>query len=138
MRKIETVLQRLNNVKSSGEGQWTAQCPAHRDRHNSLAIGVGKDGKVLLHCFTGCELRDILSHLKLKSRDLFEDAVPPRKNKRAVRRKKTEQKTEVAFTGCTLEQYAKAKKLPVPFLKNLGLRDQAYQGATAVRIPYLD
>src|SRR5712664_3691261 len=107
MRKIETVLKRLNNVKSSGEGQWSARCPAHQDRHNSLAIGVGKDGKVLLHCFTGCELRDILSHLKLQSSDLFEDAEPSRKNKRAVRwRKKTEQKSEVAFVGCTLEEYA--------------------------------
>src|SRR2546428_5882348 len=137
MRKIEEILQRLDNVKPSGEGQWLAHCPAHGDRRNSLAVGISKDGKVLLHCFAGCGLKDILSHLKLKSSDLFEDAEPPRKNKRAVlRREKKEQKSEVAFTGCSLEEYAEAKKLSVPFLKELGLRDQVYQGTTAVRIPY--
>src|SRR5207245_129240 len=47
-------------------------------------------------------------------------------------------KSDAAFMGCTLKQYAEAKKLPVDFLQRLGLRDQTYQGTTAVRIPYLD
>jgi hypothetical protein len=37
---------------------------------------------------------------------------------------------------CTLEGYAEAKKLPVEFLKKLGVRDAKYQGTQAVRIPY--
>src|SRR4051794_1388803 len=98
-RKIDTVLKRLDNAKSSGEGQWTARCPAHQDRRSSLAVGIGKDGKVLIHCFSGCELKDILSHLKLKKSDLFENTEPLRKNKRAVPwRKKKEQNSEVALT----------------------------------------
>jgi hypothetical protein len=38
--------------------------------------------------------------------------------------------------GFTLAEYAEAKKLPVEFLTNLGLREQKYLGQTAVRIPY--
>lgn len=39
--------------------------------------------------------------------------------------------------GCTLEQYATHKCLPLEFLSGLGLKDQTKDGVTAVRIPYL-
>ncbi len=39
--------------------------------------------------------------------------------------------------GLTLAQYAEAKRLPVDFLRGLGLRDQRYLDAPAVRIAYL-
>lgn len=40
--------------------------------------------------------------------------------------------------GCTLEDYAAAKQLPVAFLQELGLKDQRHQGHPAIRIPYMD
>lgn len=43
-----------------------------------------------------------------------------------------------ALPGCTLETYAKAKGLDVPFLRSLGLSDITYLNSPAVRIPYLD
>lgn len=43
-----------------------------------------------------------------------------------------------ALPGCSLEQYAKAKGLDVPFLRSLGLTDITYMNTPAVRIPYLD
>ncbi len=39
---------------------------------------------------------------------------------------------------CNLENYAASKRLPVEFLKGLGLTDRNYQGKPAVRIPYFD
>ena len=42
------------------------------------------------------------------------------------------------MAGLTLRQYARAKKLPINFLKKLGLRTINWQGKPAVRIPYLD
>ena len=39
-------------------------------------------------------------------------------------------------SGVTLAQYADAKKLPVKFLRNLGLSDITYQLSPAIRIPY--
>jgi hypothetical protein len=41
-------------------------------------------------------------------------------------------------TGCTLAQYADAKRLPITFLRDLGLGDLSYDGRPAVRIPYRD
>jgi hypothetical protein len=46
--------------------------------------------------------------------------------------------TQQPLSGCTLAQYAAAKRLPLEFLRTLGLRDMSYLGAPAVRIPYLD
>ncbi len=40
--------------------------------------------------------------------------------------------------GCTLASYAAAKRLPLEFLKRLGLSDCQLQSRAAVRIPYLD
>lgn len=41
-------------------------------------------------------------------------------------------------TGCTLLQYATAKKLPVEFLQSLQIVDQSYRGMKRIVIPYLD
>jgi hypothetical protein len=40
-------------------------------------------------------------------------------------------------SGCTLAEYAEAKRLPLDFLKLLRLSDCSYLGSPAVRIPYL-
>jgi putative DNA primase/helicase len=41
-------------------------------------------------------------------------------------------------TGCTLSDYAAAKRLPEDFLRRLGLVDEVHLGAPAVRVPYRD
>jgi len=38
--------------------------------------------------------------------------------------------------GCTLAQYAEAKRLPIEFLRSIGLTDITYMGSPAIRIPY--
>src|SRR3990167_8415602 len=43
------ILSRLKGVRPTGNG-WTALCPAHEDQHNSLSVGVGTDGRILLNC----------------------------------------------------------------------------------------
>jgi putative DNA primase/helicase len=49
---------------SAGEGQWQACCPAHPDKNPSLSVGTGRNSKVLLHCFAGCDPNDILDALE--------------------------------------------------------------------------
>jgi hypothetical protein len=41
-------------------------------------------------------------------------------------------------SGCSLQQYAETKQLPIDFLRGLGLSELSYLGQPAVRIPYLD
>lgn len=37
-----------------GRGRGMIRCPAHEDRAPSLSWRLANDGRVLLHCFSGC------------------------------------------------------------------------------------
>ena len=58
-------------MKQSGPGKWVACCPAHDDRSPSLSIKLESDGKVLLHCFGGCQTDDVLGAVGYSMMDLF-------------------------------------------------------------------
>ncbi len=57
MKPIETVSNKLHNVKKNG-ASWTACCPAHEDNQASLSIAEGTDGRVLLNCHAGCPVEN--------------------------------------------------------------------------------
>ena len=57
----------------SGDG-FSACCPAHGDGNPSLSIKMCKDGRILVHCFAGCEVREILDCLGMSMTDLMPDA----------------------------------------------------------------
>ena len=57
---IDTLLSHLSKVKRTGKGRYLACCPAHSDKHPSLSIRELNDGRVLIHCFTGCNVKEIL------------------------------------------------------------------------------
>lgn len=71
---IDEFLARLHGAKKSSSG-FVALCPAHEDKTTSLSI-TEKDSKILLHCFAGCDYKDILAKLNLSEKDLFQPAVP--------------------------------------------------------------
>ena len=71
---IETLVSRLDGIKETGPGRYLSRCPAHDDRSPSLAIKDGDGGRVLLHCFAGCETEDVLSAIGLT----FSDVMPER------------------------------------------------------------
>ncbi len=68
---VEILLSRLERVHRKREGQWVACCPSHLDKSPSLAIGTGKDGRVLLNCFGGCSALDVISAVGMEWDDLF-------------------------------------------------------------------
>ena len=69
--KIDTLLTRLGKVKSTGNGKWLACCPAHPDKSPSLGIKQTDDGKILIHCFGGCQVVEIVSAIGLQLSDLM-------------------------------------------------------------------
>src|SRR5215211_925214 len=79
---VEVLCKRLDNVRPNGAG-FTARCPAHEDRENSLSINEGDDGRALVKCFTGCDVERIVGTLGLTMRDLFQ---PRTSDKRATPR----------------------------------------------------
>ena len=72
MSALNTVLSRLDKVQRIGNDRYKAICPAHDDRSPSLAI---KDdgGRLLLHCFGGCETSDVLGAIGLDFADIMPD-----------------------------------------------------------------
>lgn len=117
--RVERILSLLKGHRICGSG-WTALCPAHDDSHNSLSMGIGRNGEILLCCHAGCKTEDVVSAMGLTMSDLFSEKV----------RRKGRVHQEQAHL--TLEDLARAKKLPVEFLQKLGWRDSG-QG---VVIPY--
>ena len=68
------LLELLQGVKETAPGRYIARCPAHDDRSPSLAIKDGDDGRVLIHCFAGCEPQSVLDAIGLT----FSDIMPER------------------------------------------------------------
>lgn len=71
MMSADSLLSRLDKVKRTGPGKWQAQCPAHEDRGPSLAVRELDDGRLLLHCFAGCDVHSVLSAVSLDMAALF-------------------------------------------------------------------
>lgn len=68
-KNIQEFLSLLNKVRQTAPNQYMACCPAHEDKNPSLSIKFDS-GKILLHCFTGCPLEDILNSLNITQSDL--------------------------------------------------------------------
>ena len=69
-KPVERVLERVDNISQLSSG-WSARCPAHDDRANSLSISEGTDGKALIFCHAGCDFERVVEGLGLRVRDLF-------------------------------------------------------------------
>lgn len=122
---ISKLLSRLDGVKKKGN-DFVALCPVHGDEKPSLSLKETSDGKVLLKCFVGCSVKSIVDELHLQMSDLF----PSKQESFSTSFEKTKNRLETLFT---LENLAQDKKLPIEFLKGLGLF-QKTKGV--VSIPY--
>lgn len=67
---VAVLLDRLEGVRTSGRG-WDARCPGHEDRHASLSIAAGDDGRALLTCHAGCSAEAVVEALGLGMADLY-------------------------------------------------------------------
>jgi hypothetical protein len=56
---------------------WVGRCPSHDDRQPSLSISEGRDGRVLVRCFSGCTPDEIVRAMGLQLADLFEAKTMP-------------------------------------------------------------
>lgn len=70
----DKLLAAAEGVRRTGEGRYMLRCLAHKDRSASLSMRVLDDGRVLLHCFAGCSVDEIVRAAGLELQDLF----PPR------------------------------------------------------------
>lgn len=88
--------------RRSGVG-WVARCPAHDDRTPSLSIDE-RDGKILIHCFSGCEQRAVIA--ALTARGLWpereqHELTPAERREWGRRRREAEQAAERVYNWYT-------------------------------------
>jgi hypothetical protein len=67
----DQILSHLAKVRKMGPDRWMACCPSHQDKSPSLSIRETSDGRVLLHCWTGCSANEILESVGLTFDALF-------------------------------------------------------------------
>lgn len=87
---MQTLLDRLEGVRSTGPNRWIAKCPAHSDKSASLSLLETDDGRILLHDFAGCSAQEILDAVGLQMSDLF----PERKRLRPRTREEIREQAE--------------------------------------------
>lgn len=69
---LSEVTRRLSGVIKRQNGGMLAFCPSHDDKKGrSLAVSLGREGQVLMHCFAGCSVYEITSAIGLNPADLF-------------------------------------------------------------------
>ena len=73
MSAADNLLSRLQRVKRTGPGKWSASCPTREDKSPSLAIRELDDGTILLHDFGGDSVEAILGAVGLSFTDLYPD-----------------------------------------------------------------
>ena len=48
---VQTILNRLDKVRNSGQDKWRIPCPVHNGKDFNMSIKECSDGTVLAHCF---------------------------------------------------------------------------------------
>jgi hypothetical protein len=83
----QALLDRLDRVRKRTADQWSARCPAHEDKGPSLSVREIPDGRVLVHCFAGCSVEEVLGAVGMTFDDLFPEKVienAPRGRRRLI------------------------------------------------------
>jgi hypothetical protein len=72
----QNLLSRLSGVQKKSADSWVARCPGHSDRTPSLSISEKDGGRIVLHCFAGCDTREVLAAIGLNFSVLFPKSMP--------------------------------------------------------------
>jgi hypothetical protein len=70
---IPDLRETIAAVRRDGRNRDT-RCPAHDDHRASLSVGLGDDGRILLHCHAGCAFDAIMAAAGLRHADIFPES----------------------------------------------------------------
>lgn len=76
-RPIDRFLNRCEGPVRKTPNGHLVRCTAHDDQKASLSVTEGENGMVLLHCFAGCSVEEIVAGVGLEVSDLFPDRAQP-------------------------------------------------------------
>ena len=139
------------------EGHWhggygTARCPAHEDRHPSLSLRDGRDGRLLAYCHAGCDWATVACALRglglLPGRggtvgpiDPATRAAREREERASAARRARQARwcwegTQV-LAGTPAERYLRARGITGPLPSSLRFHPTCWHAPTARRRPAL-
>ena len=95
---LDHIRSRLDGVRGNGSS-FMAKCPSHSDKSPSLSVKDCGD-RIVLHCFAGCDTRDVLEAIGLSWGDLFAESLPERitPSLRVEERRRLAKHYEIEFT----------------------------------------
>lgn len=122
--RAEVIAKALGRAQRAGQG-WLTFCPAHDNRRTpALSLADGEDGKLLAHCFAGCEGVDVLR--ELSRRDLGATDIPVAPPPKPTRRKSNHRDFALSLwreahpvPGTLVERYLRERGIKPPFPKSL-------------------
>lgn len=69
---VQTILNRLDKVRSTGTDKWRTPCPVHNGKNYNMSIKECADGTVLAHCFVcGADGPSLCESLGLPVSEIF-------------------------------------------------------------------
>lgn len=98
----ETILSRLHKVRACSKSKWIACCPAHDDSSPSLSICETEDGTLLIKCFAGCTISDVMAAIEMTVADLFPKSKQNDSDRMAARQKWLSDKRQAEIDACRL------------------------------------
>lgn len=73
--QLERLLSRLDKVEKlppqQHQARYKACCPAHDDKNPSLSVTLSQRDTILLRCWSGCSVEEIVSAVGMDMQDLF-------------------------------------------------------------------
>ncbi|WAM33268.1 DUF927 domain-containing protein [Caldicellulosiruptor morganii] len=118
----------LTNMRRTGTDKISARCPFHDDQHNSFWFRIANG---CWKCEAGCGQGNAVTFLERMEKINRKEAYKMLLKEAGLLDKSEEKKGKMRYT---LEDYSQEKKLPLDFLKRLGLKTCK----TGVEIPYYD
>ncbi len=123
-------------------GHWhgsygTARCPCHADINPSLSVTDGQDGKLLVHCFAGCNPVDILRALNGQGFSAASTEPPsPRLHHRDNGRAALDIWRESRpAAGTLVEKYLRRRGITLPVPPSIRLHPGLRHGPTGLILP---
>ena len=135
-------------------GRWNgsyglAFCPVHENTKTpALSVKNGHDGKLLVHCFAGCDGADVLA--ALRARDLLEGRSDWKPDPQEMERRKADDEAERRrrielarrcwseagpIAGTLAERYLRARGITCPLPPTLRFHPNCWHGPTATKVP---
>jgi putative DNA primase/helicase len=122
---LDDLAELLGGGVRNAQGGFLARCPAHADNKPSLSVNPGHTAAIVFYCHAGCSQDEVLAAVN----EVRRNAQPVASLNPVVL---PQRERHTPSDPVTVEALAKKKRLPMAFLEELGLNNDA----RTVVIPY--